>query len=177
MNLRFVASTGFQTRFCKRHAIRNLGIQGEQASVDVFAACEFQVDFSKTIKEYDHHLVFNCDETGLQFHLLPSKTLASIHERRAEGRKKTKERVTVTINVCANITGSIKLPLLMIGKAAHPCCFNKLPLNSLPVTYRGKKKTLRLLLLFFGPGLMMFLFPLFQKKQWEMGIPPKALLG
>ena len=38
---RFVASTGFQWRFSKRHGLKNLAIQGEQASADTLTACEF----------------------------------------------------------------------------------------------------------------------------------------
>ena len=108
----FIASTGFQWRFSKRHGLKNLAIQGEQASADVVSACEFQSQFSTVIEGYSPHQVFNCDETGLQYRLLPTKTLASQFEKRAEGRKKVKDRVT--INACANITGSIKLPLLYL---------------------------------------------------------------
>ena len=70
---------------------------------------------------YDTEQLFNCDETGLQFRLLPQKTLAHAFEKRVEGRKKLKD--CVTISACANVTGTIKLPLLLIGKAAWLCCF------------------------------------------------------
>ena len=83
-------------------------------SADIVSACEFQYHFSSVIDGYSHDQVFNCDETGLQFCLLPAKTLARLFEKRAEGRKKAKKRVTVS--ACANVIGSIKLPLLIIGK-------------------------------------------------------------
>ena len=70
---------------------------------------------------YDTEQVFNCDNTGLQFCLLPQKTLVHGFEKRAKGKKKSKD--CVTICACANITGTIKLPLLLIRKAARPHCF------------------------------------------------------
>ena len=45
---------------------------------------------------------------------MPQKPLASLFEKLAEGRKKIKG--SVTINACANITGRIKLPLILMGK-------------------------------------------------------------
>ena len=39
--------------------------------------------------------IYNCDESGLNFKLLPPKTLASKREASAIGYKKSKERVTV----------------------------------------------------------------------------------
>ena len=51
----------------------------------------------------------------------PSKTLATLFEIIGKGRKKAKEHMT--INACANLTSSIKLPFLLIGKSAHLWCF------------------------------------------------------
>ena len=58
--------------------------------------------------------MFNCDESGLYYKLLPEKSLAAQFEKSTDGRKTQKERVT--ISACSNATGSIKLPLLLIGK-------------------------------------------------------------
>ena len=46
--------------------------------------------------------------------MLPGHTLASVNNR-PDGKKKAKDRVT--LNTCANASGTIKLPLLLIGKA------------------------------------------------------------
>ena len=62
---KFTASTSFQWRFCKRHGLKNLAIQGEQASADFVSACDFQFHFSSMIEGYSLHQLFNCDETGL----------------------------------------------------------------------------------------------------------------
>ena len=52
-------------------------------------------------------------------------------------QKKAKDRVT--INACANASGTIKLPLLLIGKAKNPRCFRNLNKEALPVVYRSQK--------------------------------------
>ena len=57
--------------------------------------------------------VFKADETGLYCHLLPDKTHTVSGEIRTRG-KKSKERITLL--VCANMTGTEKLPLLAIVK-------------------------------------------------------------
>ncbi len=78
------------------------------------------ISFSKFVKDQKLSMdqVFNCDETGLYFRLLPVQTLVASFEKSAEGRKKSKDRVT--INACSNASGTIKLPLHLIGKAKRP---------------------------------------------------------
>lgn len=72
----------------------------------------------KTIfAEYSPSDIFNADETGLFFCLLPDKTL-EIKGVDCHGGKNSKERVTVM--VCANMSCTEKLPLLAIGKLKKP---------------------------------------------------------
>jgi len=54
-----------------------------------------------------------------------------------DGRKKSKERVS--INACAEASGSIKLPLQLIGKAKRPRCFQGVNMDLLPVQYYFQK--------------------------------------
>ena len=103
----FSASTGFQWRFCRRFGLRNLKICGEKLSSDSSAANKFINEFSVITEGYSEHQIFNCDETGLYFRMLPGYTLTSVHNR-PDGTKKAKDRVT--INACANAGGTIKLP-------------------------------------------------------------------
>lgn len=105
----FNASDGWKWRFCKRHGIRQLSLQGEKLSADRDAADTFVPSFTKFVKEngYSMDQIFNCDETGLNFRLLPDKTLAPSFEKSADGRKKAKERVT--LNACSNASGTIKI--------------------------------------------------------------------
>ena len=68
---------------------------------------------------------------------MPQKSLASSFEKSADDRKTQKERVT--INACANASGTIKLPLLLIGKYKNPRCFKNFPHHQLPVVYTSQK--------------------------------------
>ena len=44
----------------------------------------------------------------------------------------------VTLNVCSIASGSIKVPVLVIGKAKKPRCFKGTNMDSLPVKYCGQ---------------------------------------
>lgn len=65
--------------------------------------------------------LYNADETGLFWQLLPDKTFVHVDERDAPGLKISKQRVTVL--ACTNATGSHKLTPLVIGKSKNPRCF------------------------------------------------------
>lgn len=79
--------------------------------------------------------IFNVDETGLFFKCTPDKTFAFKGEKCSAG-KHSKERITVLVG--ANMDGSEKLPLLVIGKSANPRCFKNV--RTKPVEYEANKK-------------------------------------
>jgi len=135
----FKASEGWKWRFCKRHGIRQLSVQGEKLSGNKEEADKFKVSFRKLVKEKNFSLdqIFNCDETGLNFRLLPDCTLGAGFEKTAPGRKKSKDRVT--LNICSNASGTIKMPVHLIGKAKRPRCFKKVNMELLPVKYTNQK--------------------------------------
>ena len=58
----------------------NLSVHGEKLSSDKEAADEFVSSFSKDQK-FSMDQIFNCDETGLYFRLLPQQTLAASFEK------------------------------------------------------------------------------------------------
>ena len=173
--LSFFGSTGWQWRFCKRHGIRNLSLEGEKLSADTEASAAFVTSFRGFVEEHQLTLnqIFNCDETGLNFRLLPEKTLAASFEHSADGRKLSKERVT--INACANATGTIKLPLQVIGKAKHPRCFRGLRMDLLPVEYCGQKSVWMSSEIFHAWFHNSFI-PTVCKELSSLGLEPKAVL-
>ena len=173
LSIPFSASSGFKWRFCKRHNLRSITMQGKQGSADIVAACEFKYDFEKVLAEYSTEQTFNCDETGLQYRLLPQKTLVSLLEKRAEGRKKCKDRVTIC--ACAKVTGTIKLPLLFIGKSARPRCFTRYELNNLPVVYKSQKNAW-VNCINYSSWFHDNFVPFVQDKLRNSGKEPKALL-
>ena len=116
----FTASSGWMWRFCKHHTIRQLSLQGGKLSVGKPAADQFIPDFQGFIEDggYSLNQVFNCDTTGLYYKLLLETSLATHFEKSADGRK-TQKMERVTIKVCSNVKGNIKLPLLLIGKSKN----------------------------------------------------------
>lgn len=78
--------------------------------------------------------IFNGDETGLFFKLLPDKTF-KFKEEKCVGGKLSKERLTVF--VCANLLGTEKRKLFVIGKSQNPRCFKNI--KTIPVEYRANK--------------------------------------
>ena len=73
----------------------------------------------------------------INFRLLPDVTLAGSFVKTASGRKKSKERVT--LNLCSNASGTIKLPVHLIGKAQRPRCFRNMDIKLLPVKYTNRR--------------------------------------
>ena len=90
--------------------------------------------------------IYNWDETGLYFKLIPHSTYTAQNEarRRVRGTKAQKAKDRVTLITCTNASGSHKLPLAMIGKAAKPWCFrvnpSPIPYNNQPNAWNDRKK-------------------------------------
>ena len=118
-------------------------------------------------------MIFNCDETGLLWKLLPNKTLVSAKEKQAKGFKKPKDRVTLM--ACCNATGTIKLPLVFIHKPAKPRCFRQIDMASLPVNYYSQKNSWMDSSIFKKWFFEKFI-PKCRVGLRELGVPQRALL-
>jgi hypothetical protein len=99
-------------------------LHGEGAEVDkndaeLLAALE---KLYELIASYDPENVYNMDETGLFFQILPRYSLLMPNEdiSSTRGKKKAKDRVSLI--VCANATGTHKIPCSLIGKPKTPAC-------------------------------------------------------
>ena len=129
----WTCSSGWLSRWKVRHNIKFRSICGKNAAVDQEVCDDWkQRKLLPVLRRYDPSDVFNADETGLYWRLLPDKTHAITGEV-CTGGKKSKERVTVL--VCANMSGSEKLPLLTIGKFKKPRCFRGV--TCLPTEYEA----------------------------------------
>ena len=62
------------------------------------------------------------DETGLFFWLLPKYTLLMLFEDVSSTREKKKVKERVSLVVCANATGTHKIPCTLIGKHKFLAC-------------------------------------------------------
>lgn len=131
----FQCSDGWLDRFKKRNGITFRAICGESNAVPEIAVNDWLTNkLPRMLAAYEPKDVFNADEMGLFYRLTPEKTFAFKGES-CHGGKKSKERVTIL--VAANMDGSEKLPLLIIGKSANPRCFKG---KHIPAEYRSNAK-------------------------------------
>ena len=104
----FKASWQWLSRFRARRGLQKMLLHGEGAEVnkndpELLAALE---ELEGIIARYDPENVYNMDETGLFFRLLPRYSLLMPNEdiSATRGKKKVKDRVSLI--VCANESGS-----------------------------------------------------------------------
>ncbi|XP_072145376.1 tigger transposable element-derived protein 4-like [Dermacentor andersoni] len=132
----FVSSDGWLTRFKDRHDLVFKSVCGEKASVNQETCATWKDgNLREYLGEYRPEDIFNADETALFYRLLPENTL-TFKDDDCAGGKRSKDRVSVLI--AANMTGTERCPLLVIGKAAKPRCFKGI--KTLPVDYESNKK-------------------------------------
>lgn len=116
----FTGSAGWLNRFCKRFNIRCALLHGEKKSADSQAASKFLIDIKELISKFKPENVYNSDETAVFYKMTHNKTYL-IKGNSNSGFKVEKQRVTVLLG--ANMDGSDKVKLLVIGKSLNPRCF------------------------------------------------------
>jgi hypothetical protein len=131
----FKASEGWLEAFKKRHGIRSYILHGESNSAPLDNLPEARSMLQDIISQYDLDDVYNADETGIFYRLLPNRTLSTTQ---TSGTKKNKEQITILL--ACNSTGSHKIKPLVIGKAARPMTLRSLNMNNLLVTYQSNAK-------------------------------------
>lgn len=119
----FSASHGWVEKFKIRHGLGTRTLSGESASVAEKTVERWKEDLPCLVKGYEAKNIFNCDETGLFFKMMPNKTLAFKGEP-CHGGRNSKERITVLL--CCNADGSEKLTPIVIGKSKKPRCFRNI---------------------------------------------------
>jgi hypothetical protein len=131
----FKASHGWLDNFKKRNNISSKVMAGECESVCAEMTENWKTAvLPKMLENWDPKDVYNCDESGLFFKMLPNRTMHTKGEK-CHGSKKSKERVTVMF--CSNLDGSDKYKLTVIGKFKNPRCFKDV--HDLPVHYMAQK--------------------------------------
>lgn len=153
----FKASNGWFENWKERNNIVYKQLAGESASVDYETAAEWMSSLDPILEEYEAKNIFNVDETGIFYKCMPSKTY-NFKGDKCFGGKNSKERVTVLVG--ANMDGSEKLPLLLIGKSARPHCFRHV--KTTPIQYKSNKKAWMTSVLF--EEWLLNLDSIFQKK-------------
>jgi len=134
----FSASNRWLHRFKLRHGIRYHQISGEAEAVDKDSVCTWLNGLLPALLvKFAAKDIFNADEFGLFFKLMPDKSF--IHkDEKCVGGKLSKERLTVL--ACANSDGLEKLPLLIIGKSKNPRCFKHVKTLPAACTYNAQTK-------------------------------------
>ncbi|XP_023310790.1 jerky protein homolog-like [Anoplophora glabripennis] len=92
-------------------------------SADISGSTDFQIKFLEMVEreKLTPEQVYNMDETGINFKMLPETTFLSSHEKSAPGFKKNKERITVAvIGHLKNINLPIKAVLILDNAPTHP---------------------------------------------------------
>lgn len=91
-------------------------------------------------KNLSHDQIFHCNVTTLNYLSLPIKSLIYQMERDVPYFRKNIDRLTILI--CVNASGSLKIPLMIIGQFPSPRTSRGEVLNSLPVYYKYRKYSL-----------------------------------
>lgn len=134
----FMYSNGWLQRFKTRFHISQRRLYGESASISPAIVEEHLTNLNDILENsgYDLDDIYNVDETGLFFQLIPDKTLVHKDES-CRGIKTKKQRITVLL--CCNSTGTDKRRLLIIGKSGKPRCFRNFK-SHFYCTYTANKK-------------------------------------
>ncbi|XP_071574415.1 jerky protein homolog-like [Temnothorax nylanderi] len=135
---------------------------------------KFKEEFQKLVAEegYTKDQIYNCDKTGLNYKMMPSKTLIS-RDGAAPGYKKNKERCTIL--ACSNASGKHKLPLMLIGKSTKPRALKNINHEALPAYYAHQKSAWMSSDLFKKWFFDQFV-PSAEKFLKKNGLPRKAIL-
>ncbi|KAH9071741.1 hypothetical protein Ae201684P_022188 [Aphanomyces euteiches] len=128
-------SSGWLYCFMKRHDLTSRRLHGERASLSQDEVDDGRSKLLLETSRYSKEDIYNMDESALFYKRAPDTTIS---KTATQGLKKDKTRITVAL--AANCSGSDKLPLLFIGKAARPRCFGNKSAEQLCFIYRFNRK-------------------------------------
>ena len=135
-NPEFKCSNGWLWGFQKRYGLTSQFTCGEASKVNESAANYWLTLFEELKKKFSSRDIFNMDESGIFYNLLPNRTLSYKGEK-CHGGTRSKERLTAVF-VC-NSDGSEKFPVWVIGKWENPRCLKDLDGKKLPCQYSHQK--------------------------------------
>lgn len=117
----FKCSNGWLEKFNKRHEISSKTQSVENSNSFIVSVDNWTQNIMTLCEGYTLDNIFNCDETGLFWRGVPTKSLASEVDKCKRGEL-AMERVTILLT--ASATGE-KLKPFVIAKSCVPCSFNK----------------------------------------------------
>lgn len=124
----FSCSSGWLARFKARHMIsfKNKTCEIGTTSGELTSNKWFAAQLPSSLSEFSLDNVFMAHLSGLFWKCLPAETSNYKDEKCCNGER-TEDRVTVLM--CTNMTGTTKLPLLVVGNHAKPKCFTQFDSN------------------------------------------------
>jgi hypothetical protein len=133
----FKGSSGWYNKLSQKFELKNKKIFGESSSADKNAAENFINDFKITRKNYQSENIFNLDESGLYYKMLPDRTVLykKVEEK---GKKINKERLTILFAV--SLAGE-KRKILIIGKSKKPISLRGKNITQLGLEYTHQKSS------------------------------------
>ena len=137
LSITFKASNGWLEKFMSRYNIAFKTLCGESASVNSGTVDTWKQPLNTIIDGHSPEDIFNCDETGLFYKVLPTKSLVE-KNKICSGTKETKDRLTILL--CANMSDTEKLELSMIVKSQNPRCFKHMDFSQMPAQWKANKK-------------------------------------
>jgi len=137
----FKALWSWVQRWTQRHNLTSVVLHGAGGSVNLEEAEEWMATIQGLLQDFEPENIFNMDETGLFYRWLPNRSFVPAKQRRAaRGTKSMKAKERVTLLLACNATGSKKVPVAIIGKAALPLCFRR-PGCASPLTYFSQRNS------------------------------------
>jgi len=104
----FSASSGWVSRFKDRHGLIFKKLGEESAEVSVESTDAWLESLPSLLRCNEPRNIYNADETGLFFNVLPDRTLACKGES-CQGRKHSKDRLTVLVLIVTEVTNKCRL--------------------------------------------------------------------
>lgn len=133
----FRPGNGWLHRFKKRYNLSFKTVCGDESSVDESVVQEWLKKNKEKLDSFEEKDIYNADETGLFYQLMPNKTISIKNEKCTSGKH---SKVRITVLVCTNKDGSDKRDLMIIGKAKKPTCFVGREKTLPSVIYRNNRK-------------------------------------
>jgi transcriptional regulator with XRE-family HTH domain len=132
----FKFSDGWLFNFFKRHDFSNVHLHGEGGSANEEQVQAARLRLQEKLCNFSPHNIYNADETGLYYKLLPKRSVVLNSELGSvRGTKIFKDRLTILL--CTNATGTNKIVPWVVGHAANPRCLKGK--SNLPVKYCSSK--------------------------------------
>jgi hypothetical protein len=122
----FTAPSGWITRFKDQHGLVCKNVARESAAMDSESTEAWLERLPFLLEGYEQCEIYNADETGLFYNVLPDRTLALKGES-SHGRKNYEDRLTDLL--CVNSNGSDKQVPIVIRKSPKLRCFKNIKIT------------------------------------------------